>query len=165
MRIKPLSNRTITKSNRTLVEELTSIEKRSIEIEDEMLYIIENLDYKDIIPLMDELGGKVSKIDKDSPCFVNRYGEVISVGEATGDDMHFGYMQSLLSLLFDKYGFSKNDTDREACTEYIDREDLIEYLFERMVNLGIYRINTGTNGVERRFYCVLPDKEIGRAHV
>lgn len=169
MKIKPLSNRTIresnktiTKSNRTLVEEYSDKElrDRSFVIEDEVLEIITHITYYEIKNLIDKVGGRRSTIDKSSPCFVDRYGEVISVNDAIGKGsraIHADYEEKMLNELYKRYGFMENDLDKRCIEDgWINDDTLTDALQLKMMECGVFRINTGTNAVENRFYCVLP---------
>lgn len=169
MKIKPLSNRTIreskrtiTKPNKTLVEEYSDKElrDRSFVIEDEVLEIITHITYYEIKNLIDRVGGRRSTIDKSSPCFVDRYGEVISVNDAVGKggrSIHADYEEKMLNELYKKYGFMENDLDKQCIEDgWINDDTLTDALQLKMMEYGIFRINTGTNAVENRFYCVLP---------
>ena len=175
MKIKPLSNRTIresnrtiNKSNRTLVEEYSDKElrDRSFVIEDEVLdkvlEVIKHITYSEIVNLMDMIGGRRSTIDKSSPCFVDRYGEVISVNDALGlgnRAMHYDYEKEMLHELYKKLGFMENDLDKQCIEDgWVYEDDIIDALASKMMEYGIFRINTGTNAVENRFYCVLPSR-------
>lgn len=160
MKIKPLSNRTIresnrtiTKSNRTLVEDMES-EWREIE------NAIGNITYQQADEGMKELGGYVNDFNGGSPYFIDRYGDIISVDEAVtsageGDDdiIHMDYAGLLFDTLF-AYRYYEWE---EAAEEYAT--DIQDYMMDKMMSLGIIRVNTGTSDVEDRCYCALPDKK------
>lgn len=169
MRIKPLSNRTIreskrtiAKSNRTLVEEYSDNElnARSFVIFDAADEAIANITYPEIKNLIDKVGGRRSTVDKSSPCFVDRYGEVISVNDSVGSGgraMHYDYAVEMVKEIYKKLGFMETELDKQCIEDgWVDTESLSDQLQSKMLEYGVFRINPGTNAVENRFYCVLP---------
>ena len=157
-------NRTITKSNRTLVEEYSEreLKDRSFIIQDAADEAIANITYPEIADLIDKVGGRRSTIDKSSPCFVDRYGEVISVNDAVGTGgraMHRDYAVKMVKELYKKLGFMETELDKQCIEDWwVDTEFLSDQLQSKMMEYGIFRINAGTNAVENRFYCVLPSR-------
>ena len=140
-------------------EELNS---RAMDIDDDIEAYLEDLPYSSIKRYMDRVGGKVEEIDTHSPCFVDRYGEIYSVvkssaGERGARATHDDFERAMMDIIYKESHLYDNPLDR-ACVEeeWVDTSYHVRMLQEAMDKVGIFRINTGTNAVEHRFYCVLP---------
>lgn len=141
------------------------LQDRAVEIDDDIEAYLEDLPYSSIKRYMDRVGGKVEEIDIHSPCFVDRYGEIYSVVKSNavvlGGDRdnatHGDYLDEILQIIYNESHLYDNPLDKE-CVDggWINEDSHKDALQDAMDKVGILRINTGTNAVEHRFYCVLP---------
>ena len=167
MRIKPLSNRTIreskrtiTKSNRTLVEDDNSLSWETFrDVDRNINDTIKGLTYSQLDKIMKDLGGYVNDFNGGAPYFIDRYGDIISVEDSyasseTGLDeiIHYDYAGVVFDELL-KYPYKWQTYIDDKISEIEDR------LLDKMLSLGVIRVNTGTSDVEERCYCALPDKK------
>ena len=159
-------NRTINKSNRTLVE----WHKRHLlnedtdygawrEIENAIDNAIDNLTYQQLDKIMKGLGGYVNDFNGGAPYFIDRYGDIISAEDSyasdekeVGDTIHYDYAG---------YVFDQLLKCPSECQEYVDNNiyGIEDSMLDKMLSLGVIRVNTGTSDVEERCYCALPDKK------
>lgn len=118
-----------------------------------------NLETTDIIRMLNIQGS--SELDTESPMFVLRNGDVVSVAKTLGMNGNVCTHAHLLTELFIKIG-EVYDLDADDVEEVFRRsgweieEVAVDELDFLLNNLYWARMNCGNTWQEKRFYCVLP---------
>ena len=123
---------------------------------------IESMSYDDIIDLIKQVGGQVSSVQKGSPQFIDRDGGIFDVATALKGKKSFRYLvhREYAEALVERLIKSTSDFDHFSVKDKLTLSlQCSEEMMLQMNNVGIIRINPGTNAVERRCYCVLPNRD------
>lgn len=144
------------------IDEVT--EKR---IEKVINHYVDNIPLNDIEEYIERVGGEVGyDISSNSPQFITPKGTIISVAKVmskapNGFLLTHGTYERLLAKEIIKDVCKENGIEKPSYFAYM-QNSIGEKIDDVLLENNYIRINPGTPGVDRRFYCALPEIEGSR---